>query len=107
MRPKEKKGLKYEPKIYADMPAPALSAQRADFTLNLADSYRCIATFLESRFKELYFDTEKKQHAWEMIQAELEVMNTFAEGSTHSTEQSVPEKWVRTDDDELIKFQKV
>lgn len=38
-----------------------------------------------------------------MIQVELEVMNTSAEVSTRSTEQSVPEKPVRTSDDELIK----
>lgn len=42
-----------------------------------------------------------------MIQAELEGMNVSVEGSTHSTEPSVPEKWVRTSDDEFIKLKKV
>lgn len=53
----------------------------------------CIATILDPRFKEHYFDVEKKQRAREMIQAQLEEMEASGEGDLMcSTEQSIPEK---------------
>ncbi|CAH2277341.1 Hypothetical predicted protein [Pelobates cultripes] len=62
------------------------------------------ATVRDPQFKEHYFDVEKKHCAWEIIQAQLKVMEASGERDLmHSTEQSVPEKRSRrTSDKEHI-----
>lgn len=61
----------------------------------------CIATILDPRFKEHYFDEEKKQRVREMTQKELTEFETSGEGrdSTGGAPQTVPEKRSRTSEE--------
>ena len=69
--------------------SPLLEAVNKPFGVILSEALYCVATMLDARYKDRYFDADKKQGLREMLHTQLDKMET--DTVTAPTEEERPQ----------------